>query len=36
LKWGRIEKASAAPGPKYRLVLPKGRGLQPAKPGLRT
>gem|GEM_PF-1966754 len=26
LKRGRIEKASAAPGPKYQLVLPNGRG----------
>jgi len=36
LKRGRIEKASAAPGPKYQLVLPNGRGLQPFEPGLRT
>ena len=36
LMWGRIEKASAAPGPKYPLVLPSGRGFQPAKPGLRS
>ena len=36
LKWGRIEKASAAPGPKYQLVLPSGRSLQPAEPDIRT
>ena len=36
LKWGRIEKASAAPGPKYQLVLPNGRGLQPAEPDIRS
>jgi radical SAM superfamily enzyme YgiQ (UPF0313 family) len=36
LKWGRIEKASAAPGPKYQLVLPSGRSLQPAEPDIRS
>ena len=36
LKWGRIEKASAAPSPKYQLVLPSGRSLQPAEPDTRS
>ncbi len=36
LKWGRIEKASAPPAPKYPLVLPGGRGSQTAESGLRT
>jgi hypothetical protein len=36
LKWGPIEKASAAPGPKYPLVLPSGRSLQPAEPDIRS
>ena len=36
LKWGRIEKATAAPAPKHRLVLPSGRDLQPTDPGLRS
>ena len=35
LKWGRIEKASAGPGPKYQLVLPSGRSLQLAEPDTR-
>jgi len=36
LKWGRIEKASAAPGPKYQLVSPSGRSLHPAEPDIRS